>query len=389
MENGISQTYKKWINRLLYFFFIVTLLFPVIVINKIVFISVIGLMVANYKIYKFTTLSPFIIFFIFLWGYIHSFFYYSDRAISLQFFLSTLVLFLIYPINKYKIDLDQIAKVAGIVMVIYTWLSFLIVAGGFPFSDIYYSFFFNYSTGSYNLRDFIDDGVITFQMGTLPFLYIPLVLCYISYCKERKLGKLFLLLVFFLTLALGGSRASIITTIVTLVLITFIKSSTKNKIRFLLISIPVVIAIGSYLLANTNVFDKGEVSNAVKIGHFNSFLKNLNFFNFILGEGLGSYYYSEGSGAFKAYTEITPLDMLRYLGFILTPIMYMLIIFPITRIRSYLGDNIMYFIVFFMYLLNSMTNPTMFNSYGLLVVLWYWSKVLGTPPKGKNDTALI
>ena len=388
MKSEMSDTYRSWINRLLYAFFIVTLLFPVIIINKIVFLAIISLMVVNYGIYRFKTIAPFLIFLIFLLGFLYSFFHHADRAISLQFFLSTLVLFLIYPINKYKIDLDNLVIISGIIMAVYTWISFLIVLSGSSFTEIYYDFFFNYSTGSYSLRDFTEDGVVSFQMGTLPFLYLPISLCYISFLKERKYIKLLLLLILFATLVLGGSRGSILTAIVALVLITFVKFSNKNKIRFLLVSIPVFIFVGASILTNTTVFDIKEASNAAKLGHVNSFWKNLNLFNFFLGDGLGSYYYSEGAGGLKAYTEITPLDMLRYFGFVLTPIMYMLIIFPIKSIRSYLGDNFIYFIVFFMYLLNSMTNPTMFNSYGLLVVLWYWSKIL-TTPKENNDTALI
>lgn len=141
MVDERSNNYKTWITNLFYFFFIVTLLFPVLIINKIVFLSIILLMIFNYKIYRFKTVAPFMIFLIFLWGFIHSFFYHADRAISQQFFLSTLVLFLIYPINKYKIDLDRIVKVSGVVMVIYTWASFLIVISGLPFSGIYYDFF--------------------------------------------------------------------------------------------------------------------------------------------------------------------------------------------------------------------------------------------------------
>ena len=114
----------------------------------------------------------------------------------------------------------------------------------------------------------------------------------------------------------------------------------------------------------------------------------MNFFNFFLGEGLASYYYSEGSGALKAYTEVTPLDMLRYFGFILTPILYLFLLFPSKRVRAYFGENFLFFVVFFMYVVNSMTNPTMFNSYGFLIVLWYWSKVLAIPEM-TNEKLLI
>ncbi|PZR19818.1 MAG: hypothetical protein DI539_12685 [Flavobacterium psychrophilum] len=377
MEYEITNTYRNWINKLFYFFFIITLLFPVIVINKLVFLSIIALMAFNYKLYNFKTTAPFVLFIIFLFGYIHSFFYYSDRAVSLQLFLSTLVLFLVFPLNKYKVDLDKIIRKCGIIMVIYTWLSYFIVAGGFPISDVYYDFFFYYSTGSFSMRDFVEEGVITFQMGTLPFLYLPLVLCYISFLdKKKKYGNLLLVILFFMTLWLGGSRSSIMTTIFTLILISFIKFSFKNKIRFLMITIPLVMIVVIYLIENTTVFSAGEESNSVKIGHVNSFIKQLNIFNFLLGEGLASYYYSEGSGKLKAYTEISPLDMLRYLGFVLTPIVYMLLFFPLKRLKAYTGENFLFFVIFLMYVINSTTNPTFFNSYGFLVVLWYWSKIM-------------
>jgi hypothetical protein len=305
--------------------------------------------------------------------------------ISRQFFLSTLVLFLIYPIDKYKIDVDKIVKATGVMMTIYTWISFLIVTSVSPLSEPYYDIFFNYSLGSYSLRDFAEEGILTFQMGTLPFLFVPLLLQYISFLKDKKYSRLFFILIFFITIGLGGSRSSIITSIFTMMLVSFIMGSKQNKIILFMISIPILLYIGSYLLLNTNVFDSGEQSNTVKIGHFNSFWKNLNFYNFFLGEGLGSYYYSEGSGVMKAYTEVTPLDLLRYFGFVLTPIIYIYIFFPIKRLNAYLGDNFIYFIMFFMYIINSLTNPTFLNSYGFLVVLWYWSKIMIVPETKKNE----
>lgn len=385
MEYEITNTYRTWINRLFYFFFIVTLFFPVVFINKLVFLSIISLMFFNYKLYRFRTISPWMLFVIFFFGFVHSFFHYSNMPISQQFFLSTLVLFLIYPIDRYKIDVDKIVKVSGVMMTIYTWISFLIVSTGNPISGVYYDFFFYYSTGSYSLRDFVEEGVITFQMGTLAFLFVPLLLQYISFLEDKKYSRLLLILIYLITIGLGGSRSSIITTIFTMMLISFIRLSNKNKIIFLMISVPIVMSIGSYLLLNTTVFDSGEQSNAVKIGHFNSFWKNLNLYNFFLGEGLGSYYYSEGSGAMRAYTEVTPLDLLRYFGFVLTPILYIYIFFPIKRLNAYLGDNLIYFVVFFMYVINSMTNPTFLNSYGFLVVLWYWSKIMITPEVKKSE----
>ena len=91
-----------------------------------------------------------------------------------------------------------------------------------------------------------------------------------------------------------------------------------------------------------------------------------------------------GSQSMKAHTEITPLDMVRYLGFVLSITLYLVIIFPVRKLKFYFGDKKLYIILFLIYVINSFTNPTMFNSYGLLVVLWYWYKILGN----KNNNSL-
>ena len=183
----ITNIYRKWINKLLLTFFIFTIFFPILLINKLVFLSIISLVFFNYKQYSYRTISPLILLVIFFFGFVHSFFHYSNMPISRQYFLSTLVLFLIYPIDKYKIDVDKIVKATGVMMTIYTWMSFLIVTSLSPLSEPYYSFFFNYSLGSYSLRDFSEEGILTFQMGTLPFLFVPLLLQYISFLKDKKL----------------------------------------------------------------------------------------------------------------------------------------------------------------------------------------------------------
>jgi hypothetical protein len=112
------------------------------------------------------------------------------------------------------------------------------------------------------------------------------------------------------------------------------------------------------------------------LGHYESFIDNANVFNLLVGNGLGAIYYSKGSGGYKAHTEVTPIDMIRYLGIFFAILLYWFIIFPTKRIKAYLGKNFLYTIIFIIYVLNSMTNPTMFNSYGLIVVIWYWYKIL-------------
>jgi hypothetical protein len=364
----------KRIYQLICIFFSLSLLFPVTIFNKLIFFVIIAFSVINYKQYKLKTIAPFVVFFIFTYGFIYSFFNTVNRELALQFFLSVLVLFLIYPIIKYKIDINKIAKVCGLLMVAYTSISFLVVVVfvDFPISSLYYDFFSNYSAGSNGLREFVEDRTLSFHIGTVPFLYLPFCLYTISFVEKKKFSNLLAIILLFVIIFISASRGLILSCLMALVVIIFFKSNLKNKIIFVTLSIPVIVVLIFYLVTNTTVFDSGEESNSVKIGHYESFKDHLSFFNFFLGEGLASIYYSKGTQSLKAHTEITPLDMLRYFGFILTPILYLVIVFPTKKISSYIGCNFLYVVLFLIYVINSFTNPTMFNSYGLLLVLWYW-----------------
>lgn len=359
-------------------FFISTLLFPVLIINKIVFVVILLISIADIRTNKILTISPFLIFIIFLFGYINSFFHNVDKNLSQQFLLSVLSLFLIYPIFKYKIDLGRIAKISGLIMAVYTVISFLIIVVliDTPISNIFYPFFRDYSSGSNGLREFAEEGILSFHIGTVPFLFLAFSLYVLSFVEKKTIATFLAILVLFITMYISASRGLIIISIFASAYIIFCKSKFRTRIIFLGISVPIVVVVISFMLGNTNVFSSDETSNNVKIGHLISFFDHVDFFNFTLGEGLGSYYFSKGVGKELAHTEITPLDMLRYLGFILTPIMYYMIIFPSNKLKSYLGKNSLYLVIFMIYVVNSFTNPTMFNSYGLLIVLWYWQKIL-------------
>jgi len=50
-------------------------------------------------------------------------------------------------------------------------------------------------------------------------------------------------------------------------------------------------------------------------------------------------------------------------------------VFPVRKIGSYIGGNLLDVAIFVIYLLLSFTNPIMFNSMGMLVILWYWSRL--------------
>ena len=149
--------------------------------------------------------------------------------------------------------------------------------------------------------------------------------------------------------------------------------------------------LNQFYLDNSLLLSAEETSNAVKIGHFQSYFADLTLASVLVGRGLASYYYSTGSDAFLAHTEITPLDMARFVGVILTAALYLAILLPTLQWYRYGGRNRIWVIAFVLYLALSATNPVMFNSYGMLVVLWYWCKITGagepTTPATARRTA--
>ena len=103
----------------------------------------------------------------------------------------------------------------------------------------------------------------------------------------------------------------------------------------------------------------------------------------LFGEGLASYYYSEGLGRRIPETEIVLLDHLRYFGFVVTPVVWLALLFPTLRLSTQLMEptRLMSSAIFVLYLAQTFTNPVLFNSYGLTIVLWYWWRLLRESPR--------
>ena len=377
---------NKTLGLLFLMFFIFTVLFPIGYFNKVLFFLLGVVHLVNIKSIKLVTISPIIVLFIFSFGFIVSFINKVDIDLRLQFFFSVLILFLIYPIYKSKINIDFIVKITGIFIIVYTGLAAIIILFNinFPNSDFIKQLYFEYSLGAHGLRDFKFDS-ITFHIGTVPFLYLSLNLFLISFMQKKSFLKLFVIILTIIVIFLSGSRGLIISSILGVSYIIYVKSKFFFKVIFVGALFITSIFLLIFLIKHTIFFSYNETSNNIKMGHMNSFFNNLNLFNFFVGDGLASIYYTTGLNAYKAHTEITPLDMFRYFGFLLTPVLYYVIVFPINNFKYYLGENKIYVVLFLIYLANSFTNPTFFNSYGLLIVLWYWSKILNKSKKMVNE----
>ena len=151
--------------------------------------------------------------------------------------------------------------------------------------------------------------------------------------------------------------------------------ATSRKAAWLLAAAAMAWVAWITVLGDSLLFSADEESNSVKIGHFLSYLDDLGPLNGLFGQGLASYYYSSGSSALKAFTELTPIDMCRYVGIPLTLLLYAVLFVPMRGAARYARRHGGHTVAMLLFTALSMSNPVMFNSYGLLVVLWYWSSL--------------
>jgi len=166
-------------------------------------------------------------------------------------------------------------------------------------------------------------------------------------------------------------------------LIYFYRGGPLIKFASIFFSILVFVIILANIDTEVTVFSLNEKSNSVKVGHLISFIEQANAQQLLIGDGLASLYYSIGFGKITAQTEVFLLDAIRYFGLIGTFFFFCLLLVPlkfnnhmkITITTRYKEMPIVY-LIFLLYLLMGFTNPILLNSYGVIVVLWFWSRVI-------------
>jgi hypothetical protein len=303
----------------------------------------------------------------------------SDLGIAVQFLTSTLILQLIYFIRAHGIDMDQLAERSAYVLLACTLVFWMSILGSadFPLAGSIYDFFINYNFSAATDRNFFESGsTISLQLGTAPFLFVGLAVVGMRLFSPLRRSLDPVKLVAILTAILvSGLRALIAVSI--LYMAYLVLRVTRPVYRWLLVLVMAALVWGLWwaVLGDSQVLSAGEESNSVKIGHFNSFIHDMTVASALFGRGLASFYYSSGSGAFKAYTELTPIDMCRYFGIPLTLLLYGCLLMPVRDLGRCLRNGGSYIMAVLLFVLMSMTNPVMFNSYGMLVILWYWSSL--------------
>ena len=348
-----------------------SLVLPVFFLNKLIFLSmlflmVIGVVFSKVKVFSY---SPIIILTIFLYSFFISMWFESYSILRQQLMLVSSSLFLIYYIKFADVNMDNIAIISGFVLS----LSTLLLIGSVVYEIIpIYNVFETYSSIGAGSRD-VGNGVQDFfRLGGVPFLFISF-----SVLLKRifeKIKPLYIVLLVFISfcIILSSTRSILVGC---LLIVSFMFAR-----KYIILSFYLPFIAFFYFLFNFDpsggFFDTKDFGNAIKLKDAMSFIDWANIKNILFGEGLASLYYSGGRGYLVAQTENTFLDNIRYFGVILTLVFYLAILFPTLKCLSFRVEGGFYFSVMLIYILMSMTNPMLVNSFGFIVVLWYWSNVL-------------
>jgi hypothetical protein len=376
---------------LLALFMMATMAVPAALVNKLLFGLLLLLLavaaMSDRGRNRIRSFSPVIIATVFIYGYALSYLNYTDRALTNQFVLSVALLFVVYLIDWYQIDMAFLVKVAGLFLCLWTIGSIYIMVM-FPTSGLgafLLESFTEYGQGAYGTRSFSNDSLFMFRLGAAPFLFLPYCLFLDSFLAKWRVRDLLALLLVATVLVITTSRALIMACAIAMMFLILVRF--RWRLRIFVAGVFAMLAawLVADLAASTSVFSLSDAGNNAKIGHLTSFLDNLTPARMFFGQGLASYYFSTGYQAFAAHTEVTPLDMARYLGFPLTAILYAALLFPTFQRSAYLGENKLKLVLFGIYLAISLTNPVLFNSYGLLVVLWYWAGIMSASRGGERE----
>jgi hypothetical protein len=365
-----------------YGLFIACFLFPPLFFKKFFFIFLAFLFAlislckrfVNVEIY-----NPFFLVVIFLLYALYGSLVGVDGDLSVQFLFSIIFLFSYQVFRRFNIDVDRIFEFVAYILVFFifyissAYFDILIL----PYSELMINFFIQNDLGFIGFRRF---DSVSFPM--LHFISTPVLMVAMSIVLINNLGRLnlsicFKVFLFVFAIFLSGSRGVLLFSLFNLAVILFFYSGFRYRVILSLLAGLVVFYLGSSYDFGT-AFSLSEKSNSVKVDHVVSFLNYVDATTLLFGDGLASFYYTDGFGRFAAQTEIMILDFIRYFGVLTSLVVICLFIFPVYlingkfKVKKVQRYQIPLFFTFINFLLMSFTNPMLLNSFGMLIVVWYW-----------------
>lgn len=233
-------------------------------------------------------------------------------------------------------------------------------------------------------RQFLGLDSTSVYYRSITLLIIPsTVLFYRSLFDSKTNRKMYIILssLFFISLFLGGTRACILSTIVSILIISSMKLYQKKIGRIVLPILTLGFVICFSLIVFLLLSDTQETSNEAKYGHLKSYetLFQEDPAILIFGSGAGSMFYSTGGGGMISQSEWTYIEFIRMFGIIgafIILTLYFLPLFLLYKKRKILRYWFPFLLGYLLYLLIGGTNPYLVGSNGMLALLIIYSYTL-------------
>lgn len=389
---------------LLTIYMLTSLLIPLTVVNKMIFIVLFLIYGGYLLIFKEEnkwevlkkTKAPVLIVLIFGIGYIRGSLNGADMKLAEQFLLATGILLLIYPIQEFDIDMNRILKFAAKVYILFfavfviyainimefsipAWISSAAHLLDNRVTGFIGETLYEFCSGILTKRAFFGGSGMQIYLGTTPFLLILTDILFLDFLRNRKFSNLFFVGLSVLMTVTTGSRTLILLIPLSLCILIWIRLDKKTRLLTAVFLGAAGMLVFLYLWNFSTFFSLSEKSNSIKAGHITSYFNQLNMENVWFGNGLASFYYTTGKERMIAHTEITFMDHCRYFGIPFSILIWSALLCPkLPKSRKKIKEwNIWKikeeFVIFLMYLFFAQTNPVLFNSFGLTAVLWYWN----------------
>ncbi len=408
---------KSVYSVLLTIYILLSMLVPLAGLNKLLFVALLfiygGYIFFFKKEKKFDflklTLAPVFIIMIFVYGFIRGAMNDAVMDLARQFLLVTALFVLIYPISEFDVDMNAILKIVAKIYIVFFAIYVIYAMNVMEFSVPAAVNNFVHRLDGGLLRTIGDtlhelgSGLMTrraffgekgsgmqIYLGSTPFLLVLTDILFIDYLRNKKwLNLIFVVSALILTFT-TGSRTLMLLVPASLCILVWLTLDRKKQIIVAGVLGVLGIAAVIYLFNFSTFFSMEERSNFVKVGHMISYFKQLEMKNALFGEGLATIYYSAGTGYELAHTEITIMDHFRYFGIPLGTMIWIMMLIPKLRANLFAWKRWKIWqmkeeaVVLLLYFVFAQTNPVLFNSYGLVVVLWYWNILFTKNKKEKS-----
>ncbi len=232
----------------------------------------------------------------------------------------------------------------------------------------------------FGLRKYGPITMLMIYFRTSPLLVFPLAYflqrILMDKTSKARFIHYFILIAITVTLFLSGTRANLVSLLFIILFYVCLWTFKKSKPAFILLTIVLsLVFIYEVSTILTILFDKSEISNSVKLGHFESYLEYFseNGLQLFFGQGFGGAFYSSGFNKLTTVTELTYLETIRVWGLPITFIFILILILPIIKdIRDKNFSSVS--VAYIAYLFIAGTNPFLFSSTGMMVLVYVFSR---------------